>query len=117
MEQINKVELRGVVGNVRTSNVSGKTVYDFSLATNRAFKDRGGTAVIETQWHQVTTWDASDGTNEGLEHLDKGSKVFLTGRIQYERYLASDGIERNRTKIISTRVVVLDGPDQLDYEM
>ena len=27
------------------------------------------------------------------------------------------GIERFRTKIISNRVVVLDGPEQLDYEM
>ena len=117
MEQINKVELRGVVGNVRTSNVSGKTVYDFSLTTNRAFKDRGGNAVIETQWHQITTWDSPDSANEGLDHLDKGSKVYLTGRLQYDRYGGADGIERFRTKIISNRVVVLDGPEQLDYEM
>ena len=117
MEQINKVELRGVVGAVRTANVSGKKVYDFSLATNRAFKDRSGTAVIETQWHQITTWDSPDSANEGLDHLDKGSKVYLTGRLQYDRYDGADGIEKFRTKIISHSVVVLDGPDQLEYEM
>ena len=117
MQQINRVELRVVVGAVRTANVSGKKVYDFSLATNRAFKDRSGTAVIETQWHQITTLDSPGSANEGLDHLDKGSKVYLTGRLQYDRYDGADGIEKFRTKIISNRVVVLDGPDQLEYEM
>lgn len=116
MEQINRIELRGVVGMVRSQIVENAKVYHFTVATNRAYKDRSGMAVIETTWHQVTTWDKNDGTNEGLDHLDRGSKVYLTGRLKLDKYVGNDEIERQRCEVITNRVVVLDGPEQLEYE-
>ena len=42
MEQINRIELRGNVGNVKLQNVGNSEVIRFSLATNYAFKGKDG---------------------------------------------------------------------------
>ncbi len=52
MEQINRIELRGNVGNVKLQNVGNSEVIRFSLATNYAFKGKDGNPVIETTCYQ-----------------------------------------------------------------
>ena len=54
MEQINRIVLRGNVGNVKLQNVGNSEVIRFSLATNYAFKGKDGNPVIETTWHNIT---------------------------------------------------------------
>ena len=44
MEQLNKIELKGNVGNVRISDVGENKVARFSLATNFIHKPRGTTS-------------------------------------------------------------------------
>ena len=53
-QYINRVELQGIVGTSRVSNLGEKNAVSFSLATNYAFKDREGCHVIETTWHNCT---------------------------------------------------------------
>ena len=50
MEQLNRIELRGNVGNIRLSNVGESQVARFSLATNFIYKGKEGDAVI---WEEV----------------------------------------------------------------
>ena len=57
MEQINKIELRGNVGNVKLQTVGNNENIRFSVATNYAYKDKEGRPVIETTWHNVTAWN------------------------------------------------------------
>ena len=45
MEQLNRIELRGNVGNVRVSDVGGNRVARFSLATNFLYKGKDSEAV------------------------------------------------------------------------
>ena len=45
-QYINHVELQGIVGTSRVSNLGEKNAVSFSLATNYAFKDREGCHVI-----------------------------------------------------------------------
>ena len=47
-QHINRVELQGIVGTSRVSNLGEKNAVSFSLATNYAFKDREGCHAIET---------------------------------------------------------------------
>ena len=42
MEQINKIELRGNVGNVKLQTVGNNENIRFSVATNYAYKDKEG---------------------------------------------------------------------------
>ena len=84
MEQLNRVELLGSVGSIRIQRISGANVANFTLATNLAYRDKDGCAIIETTWHNVTAWEGKDIQN--LDRIAKGSKVHLTGRIRCQRF-------------------------------
>lgn len=49
MEQLNKVELRGVVGSVRLQKIGNTQVANFTVATSIAYKDRSANPIIETK--------------------------------------------------------------------
>ena len=115
MEQINKIELRGLVGMVRLQEVGEKKVARFTVATNQAFTDRNGAAVIDTQWHNVSAWESKRIT--GLEKLQKGDKVWVFGRVRYNKFTGADGMEHYSTEILANRLVILDDEDDLPCEM
>ena len=97
MEQINKIELRGIVGNARVQVVGDKKVIRFSLATEYAYKDRNGEPVIDTTWHNVSAWEG-----KGMPDLDtitKGSAVHVIGRMRYSKYTGSDGTEKQSFEV------------------
>ena len=48
MEQLNKIELRGIIGSVYVKDFVNTKAANFSVATNHCYKDREGNAVIET---------------------------------------------------------------------
>ena len=54
-QYINRVELQGIVGTSRVSDLGEKKVVNFSLATNYAFKDRQGSSLIETTCYANNT--------------------------------------------------------------
>jgi len=53
MEQINRIELRGIIGHVKVQKIQDLSMARLSVATNYAYKDRNGTPIIETTWHDV----------------------------------------------------------------
>ncbi|MGM9753588.1 MAG: single-stranded DNA-binding protein [Candidatus Cryptobacteroides sp.] len=115
MEQLNRIELRGVVGFVRRQLIQDKTVYHFTLATSRAFKDKSGQAVIDTVWHQVEAWE---GPNiESPEKIEKGSKLYVCGRVRNQRYTGGDNIDRSYMEVVAQRLVFVDPYENLNYEL
>ena len=66
MEQLNRIELRGVVGSIRTQTFSDNVMARMTVATNYAYKDREGAAVIDTSWHSVVAWEGKN-----IHGLDK----------------------------------------------
>ena len=60
MEQLNRIELRGVVGSIRTQTFSDNVMARMTVATNYAYKDREGAAVIDTSWHSVVAWEGKN---------------------------------------------------------
>lgn len=103
MEQLNRIEIRGNVGNVNILKVGESRVAHFSVATNFAYKGRNGEPVIETTWHYVTAWEG----NKGIPSLDvivKGFPIYVAGRLRTQKYTGSDGIERTSTEILASSV-------------
>lgn len=105
MEQLNKVELRGVVGSVRLQKIGNTQVANFTVATSLAYKDRSGSPIIETTWHNVTAWEGRDVQDLGL--LERGSKVQIIGRLRNQRYTGADGIERSTTDVLANKLVLI----------
>lgn len=115
MEQLNRIELRGNVGTVRLQTYDGITMARLTLATNVAFKDRDGAAVIETTWHNISAWEGRGVQN--LENIAKGSKLYVQGRLRMQKYTGADGIERTAPDVLASRLVIIDNDEPLQYEM
>ena len=113
MEQLNRIELRGNVGNVRVqSNSDGGQFARFSVATNYVFKGRDGNAVIETTWHNVVAWSGR-GMPEDLNAISKGAPVYVVGRLRIQKFTASDGSERQSVEVVARTVELLSAEEQI----
>ena len=107
IEQINRVELLGKVGNVRLNTMEDAQVANFSLATNYVYKQKDGTPVIETTWHNVVLWGKRDSND--LSFIKKGISLHVSGRIRVSHYLAADGTERSIYEIFASSVEAVEG--------
>ena len=62
---------------------SGMNVCNFSIATNRVYRDREGKKQEQTDFHNVVVFGRQADTV--AQYLKKGSSVFVEGRIQTRR--------------------------------
>lgn len=115
MEQLNRIELRGVVGTAKTQVLSGNKMCRFSVATSRAYKDKDGIAVIDTTWHNVIAWD-SERTKE-LSVIKAGSKIYVCGRLHTQKYTGQDGVERTSFEVVANKLNIIESDEPLQYEM
>ena len=106
MEQLNKVELMGIVGSVRTNKMGDKPCARLSVVTNHAFKDRNGGAVIESTWHNVVAFEGKDVTC--LERLEKGDTVRVLGRLRNVMIRDNEGAERSVTEIVASSLETIE---------
>lgn len=81
---------------------SGMQVCEFSVATNRVWKDKNGAKQESTDYHNIVVF----GRQAELikQYLHKGNGVFLEGRIQTRSWDAPDGTKRYRTEIVADRM-------------
>lgn len=113
MEQINRVEIRGNVGNVRINEFSdGNQMASFSVVTNYVYKGRDGNGIVETMWFNVVSWKGKNGL-EDLNVLKKGCPVHVIGRMREREYTATDGAIRHITEIVANKVDLVDTNEAL----
>jgi len=104
---VNKVLLIGHVGNdPKYKALNDQTsVANFSLATAERYKNKNGEKVEKTEWHNIVAW-------KGLaalcrDYVYKGQKVFIEGKLTYQKYTDKNNIDRIATKIIVTDITFL----------
>ncbi len=98
---VNKVILLGRLGRdpeVRYTP-SGTMVANFSVATNRVWKDTNGQAVTETEWHNVVVW--SKLAEIAQTYLKKGSLVYVEGRLQTRNWKDQNDVTHYKTEVIA----------------
>lgn len=103
MESINRIELQGVVGNSRITQVGTSTVARFSMATNEVFSNSGHIRE-ETTWHSVTAWSGKGVPD--LTKIVKGTHVHVVGRLRQSRYVAH-GEDRIFYEVIASRITII----------
>jgi single-strand DNA-binding protein len=87
---------------------SGKTVTQFSLATNDY---RGGAEKAE--YHNVVTWDRL--AEICGQYLGKGQLVAVEGRIQTRQWEDDKKIRHWKTEVVANSVEMLSGRRKKDY--
>ena len=77
---------------------SGTAVTNFSLATNRRFKNQQtGEWQDETDWHDIVLWKAEALAN----YLQKGKQIYVEGRLQTRSWEDQSGNKRYRTEVVA----------------
>jgi len=109
---INKVILLGNLTKdpVLRYTTSGKSVCDFSIATNRSWTDEKGQIQEQAEFHHVVAWNKL--AEVSGRYLAKGRKVYLEGRLQTRSYETANGEKKSRTEIVVDDLVMLDGKTQ-----
>ena len=107
MEQLNKVELRGILGVIRVQNVGEKRLATMSVATNYCYKGGDGCPVIETTWHIVTVWEGNGCPD--LSIFQKGDQVHVIGRLRCRKYIDVSGMEKTQMDIVASMLEKIDG--------
>ena len=103
---MNKAILIGRLGNdpeTKTMN-SGDSVCNFSLATSEKWT-KDGQKQEKTEWHKITAYrKLADVCGNFLE---KGSQIYVEGKITYREWQDKEGQKRVSTEIIADKVEVL----------
>jgi len=115
MASVNKVILVGNCG--RDPEIkylpSGMAVCDISIATSSKRKDKqSGEYIEETQWHRIKFFDKL--AEIVGQYVNKGSPVYVEGRITYGKFTNKDGIEQHTCDIIADSMQMLGGKQQSD---
>lgn len=105
MEHINKIELQGRVGTVRTNTVNGTMVANFSLATDFLYKSRSGEVVSETTWHNVVAWSNKDMPD--LSKIAVGKAINVCGRMRTTKYTTAEGSEKYFYEVVANRLKII----------
>lgn len=113
---LNSVALIGNLGGdpeIRTTS-NGNKVATFSVATSRQWTSASGEKQEKTEWHKCVAWNrgsAKVGLADICErYAAKGSKVYVSGRIEYREYEDRDKKMRHVTEINVTEVLLLSSP-------
>lgn len=115
MEQINRVELVGIVGNSSTQMVGGRQLTRFSLVTNRAYKDAMGEPKIDPTWHNVSAWHGKGIPDPSK--LQKGARLHVIGRIRNTKIQNEGQPDRYFSEIQAREVQTVEGNEDLVAEM
>ncbi|WP_330167254.1 single-stranded DNA-binding protein [Bartonella grahamii] len=99
---LNKVTLIGRLGanpESKTMN-SGAEIVNFSIATSESYTDKNTNQKVEkTEWHSVVIFNPHL-AKIALQYLNKGSKVYVEGKLQTRKWQDKNGHDRYTTEIV-----------------
>ena len=104
----NSVRLIGHLGDdpkVRKLD-SGKTVANFSVATNEIYRDSKGEKQSETTWHRLVAWGKQADIVEN--YLKKGSEIAIEGKLTNRSWEDKNGEKQYSTEIVVNSLLMLD---------
>lgn len=88
---------------------AGDAIANFSVAATEKWRDKDGNQQERTEWVRVVTFKKL--AEICGEYLDKGSLVYVSGRMQTDKFTGSDGVEKYSTKIVVDTMKMLSKRD------
>ncbi len=90
---------------------SQMAVTNISVATSDVRKDKSSGENIEsTEWHRIVLFGKS--AEFVCNYLDKGSLVYVEGRLQTRSWEDRDGVKKYTTEIVAQTITPLGGGSQ-----
>ena len=101
MAGINKVILVGNLGakpEVKYAS-NGNAITNLSVATSESWTDKNtGQKQEKTEWHRVSLFGKL--AEIAGQYLDKGSKVYVEGKLQTRKWQDKSGADRYTTEVV-----------------
>ena len=104
---------------VKKIESTGSSVVNFTVATNRKYKNKEGNLQEEAEYHRCVAYGNS--ADVLWKYLVKGKRVYVEGRLKTRKWQDSTGSDRYSTEIIIENFIFLDakgpqdsGSDHLD---
>lgn len=120
---LNEAILIGFVGQdvEMRETKDGDGVANLSLATTEKWKGKDGSDHKETEWHKLVVFGPLAGVFK--KFISKGSKIWVRGKIQTQKWEDKSGNSRETKQIIVNKLIMLseqakDAPanDYPDYD-
>ena len=105
---VNKVILIGNLGQKPEMRYTATqtAVANLSIATTESWKDKeSGENRDKTEWHRVVFFGNLAEIAE--KYLDKGSSVYVEGKIQTRKWQDKDGNDRYTTEVLGNQLTML----------
>ena len=106
---VNKVILVGNLGQKPEMRYTAtqSAVANLSVATTESWKDKeSGEMRDKTEWHRVVYFGKLAEIAE--QYLDKGSKVYVEGKLQTRKWQDQAGNDRYTTEVLGQELTMLD---------
>ena len=105
---LNKVMLIGHLGRDPEMRYtpSGRPVTTFSLAVSRSWNTSDGQRRNETEWFKIVAW--GNLAEICKKYLQKGSQVYIEGRLQNRKWQDSEGNPRTSVEVVAHDMVMLN---------
>ena len=106
---VNKVVLLGRLGQDpdMKSTAGGLAIANLSVATNHFSKDPQGNQNDQTEWHRCVVFGKT--AELANQYLNKGSLVYLEGRLQTRKWQDQSGQDRYSTEIVCNEMQFIGG--------
>ncbi len=86
---------------------NGEAVVNMTVATGESWKDKNtGEKVEKTEWHRIVAFRRL--AEIISEYLQKGSKVYVEGKLQTRKWQDKEGKDNWTTEIIANEMRMLD---------
>ena len=85
---------------------NGNPVTSFTVATNRRYRTGDGENREETEWFRISAWNRLAETCN--QYLQRGSKVYVEGRLSSRTYVGYDGETRVSLDVNASEVRFID---------
>lgn len=104
---LNRVQIMGNLGRDPEMRYTptGRAMTRFSVAVNRRWRNKDGQTQEEVEWFRVVAWGrVAEVSNQ---YLEKGSPVYVEGRLQTRSFEGDDGRTRYITELVAQQVIFL----------
>lgn len=113
MASVNKVIIVGNLGRDPEMRYmpSGDAIANIAVATSYKKKDKNTQEQTEvTEWHRISFFGRL--AEIAGQYLQKGSSVYVEGRLQTRKYTDKDGVEKYATDIVAENMQMLGNTKQ-----
>ncbi|MCP1117011.1 single-stranded DNA-binding protein [Robbsia andropogonis] len=107
MASVNKVIIIGHLGADPESRSfpGGGNVTNIRVATTERYKDRDGNQQEATEWNRVSLFNRLGEVAD--QYLNKGSQVYIEGKLRTRKYQDKDGRDAYATEIVADQMQML----------